>query len=133
MPDIASHSDMVAAVVQLAEAVGLEASTFHSHGQRIWGADRVIDVLLYHPNSHERVGIECRFDSGSGKEAERVLTLMADVQTWVMRGVIVVAGKGFESYLGMLCGKGLVVRLPELGKVLPFYFETQIQQRRRSS
>ena len=122
MTAVASRTELVATVARVAEALGLEATTSYSHGQRIWGAERVIDALLYHPLSHERVGVECRYDPGSGEEAERVLTLMADVQTWVMRGIIVVAGKGFDPYMGMLRGKGLVIRLSDFQEVLPLYF-----------
>ena len=123
MSTIASRDDLVTAVVQAAEALGLEASTGYSCGTRVWGAERVIDVLLYHPESRERVGIECRYDTGEGDEAERVLTLMADVQTWVMRGLIVVAGKGFDPYMGLLRGNGLVIQYREMSEVLPFCFD----------
>ena len=117
---------MVAHVVRVAQSFGLEASTLHSHGQRVWGAERVIDVLLVHPHSHERVGIECRYEPGGGEEAERVLTLMGDVRTWAMRGVIVVEGAGFPPYMGMLRGEGLVIDLDDLKQVLPLYFDERV-------
>lgn len=126
MAGVASHADVVAEVIRASESFGLEPSRSYSHGQRVWGAERVIDVLLYHPHSRERVGIECRYDGGSGAEAERVLTLTADVQTWVMRGLIVVAGEGFDPYMGMLRGKGLVIQLDELAEVLPLYFDARV-------
>lgn len=126
MTGAASHADMVAHVVRVAQSFGLEASTRYGHGQRVWGAERVIDVLLYHPHSHERVGIECRYDAGGGEEAERVLTLMADVRTWVMRGVIVAAGAGFPPHMGMLRGEGLVIDLDDLTQVLPLYFDERV-------
>lgn len=126
MAAVESHADMVARVVRVAQSFGLETSTFYSHGQRVWGAERVIDVLLYRPHSHERVGIECRYDAGDGEEAERVLTLMADVRTWVMRGVIVVAGAGFPPYMGMLRGEGLIIDLDDLKRVLPLYFDERV-------
>lgn len=119
--NLSSRDEMIEEVVRLAEQMGLEVSTRRLTGSRIWGDPRVIDVFVRHPGSNTRFGIECRFDSGSGIEAERTLMLATDLVDWPMGGVIVVDGEGFDRYMGLLARHGNVIRLSAFESVLPIY------------
>lgn len=118
---VSSREEMIDEVVRLAKQMGLEVSTRRLTGSRLWGDPRIVDVFVRHPVSRTRFGIECRYDCGTGKEAERTLMLATDLVDWPMGGVIVVAGEGFDRYMGVLARHGKVIRLASLKSVLPIY------------
>ena len=120
---VATRAEMIESTVALAQRMGFAVETHQRIGSRVWGTPRVIDVVLGRPGGGRRFGIECRFDSGRGIEAERAMMLAADLIDWPLDGVIAVAGAGFDRYMGLLRTGGQVIQLDELTELLPLYMQ----------
>lgn len=61
---VASGDALCKAVVALGESLGLGAREQYRCGRRIWGAERFIDVVLTHSETHRRLGLECKYQGG---------------------------------------------------------------------
>lgn len=112
--------DKVAAIGQGLElVVEIEVSV----GRRIWGAKRRIDVVLKHPETRVSLGIECKYQGGSGSAEEKIPATIEDIRAWPIRGIVVYTGAGFsknmESYL---LSTGMAVELQDIKKWLELYF-----------
>lgn len=111
------------AVADLGRDLGLNAKTEVKVGRRIWGAKRSIDVVLTHPTTHERLGLECKAQSSSGSAEEKIPATIEDIQAWPIRGLVVIAGDGFsENMRNYLISTGKVVEFEDLEDWLRLYF-----------
>ncbi len=111
------------AVAQLGKSLGLDAQTEVKVGRRIWGAKRSIDVVLTEPNTHVRLGVECKYQGVGGSTEEKIPSTIEDIRAWPIRGIVVIAGTGFsENMRGYLLSTGMVVDFEDLADWLRLYF-----------
>jgi len=111
------------AVVALGERLGLEAAVEVKVGRRVWGAKRHIDVVLSHPASRLRLGIECKFQKDAGTAEEKIAATIEDIKAWPIKGIIVIAGPGFsENMRGYLLSSGIVLDFEDLEDWLKLFF-----------
>lgn len=120
---VTSGESLKREVVRKAKALGLEARTEVKVARRIWGARRSIDVVLTHPKSGLRLGIECKYQGTPGTTEEKVPTTLEDIRAWPIKGIVVIAGPGFSDNMkAFLIGSGSVVELDDLEDWLRLYF-----------
>lgn len=120
---IESGRDLERAVVRVGEALGLEAETQVPLGQRIWGRNRRIDVVLTRPDTGVMLGVECKFQQVSGSTEEKILATIADIDAWPIRGLVVVHGDGFSpDFKAFVRSSGKAIEFAELDTWMRFYF-----------
>jgi hypothetical protein len=111
------------AVKEIGLHLQLEAKTEVKVGRRIWGARRSIDVVMTHPHTRLRLGIECKYQAGGGTAEEKIPATIEDIRAWPIRGLVVIAGEGFsENMRGYLMSTGMVVDFDDLEDWLRLYF-----------
>jgi len=125
---------LVSQVLTLADKLGLEAQEQVKVGRRLWGAVRNIDVVLTHPDSKQRLGIECKFQGTTGTAEEKIPAILNDIDAWPIRGIVVISGKGFSPNMRYyLISSGKAVDVEDLEDWLRLYFgltlETYMQPR----
>jgi hypothetical protein len=119
----ASGKDLEKIVPEIVETLGLKAHTQFKLGHRIWGAQRHVDVLVEHPTTHARLGIECKFQASRGSADEKLFSVRDDIATWPIRGIVVYAGEGFDPrFINILHAQGIGVALDDLPTWLCCYF-----------
>lgn len=110
-------------VVAIGEALGLVAATEVKVGRRIWGSRRSIDVVLSQPDTGLRLGVECKFQKGTGTAEEKIAGTIEDIRAWPIRGLVVIGGPGFSVNMrGFLLASGVVVELEDLEDWLKMFF-----------
>lgn len=110
-------------VVELGKDLGLETADEVKVGRRIWGAVRNIDVVLTHPITRQRIGIECKYQGAKGTVEEKVQATLEDIRAWPIKGLVVIAGPGFSPNMrGYLISTGNVVDLEDLSDWLRLFF-----------
>lgn len=120
---VASGDALCKQVVGLAATLGLEAREQVRVGRRLWGVERRIDVVLTEPTSRRRLGVECKFQGGSGSAEEKVPTTIRDIEAWPIPGLVVFAGHGFSAAMkSFLLASGRAVELPDLEPWLRLFF-----------
>ncbi len=120
---VTSGAQLRSAIAALGANLGLEAETEVKVGRRIWGAKRHIDVVLTHPSTRLRLGIECKYQSGGGTAEEKIPAIVQDIESWPIRGIVVIAGPGFSANMhGYLISTGKVVEFEDLDGWLRLYF-----------
>jgi len=114
-------------VVLLGESLGLLAREQFKCGRRIWGAERFIDVVLTHPDSRRRLGIECKFQGTSGSAEEKIPATIQDIAAWPIAGLVVFSGAGFSANIkSFLIASGRAVELAELESWLQLFFGLEL-------
>ena len=114
---------MERAVVRAGETLDLEAETQVAPGQRIWGRDRRIDVLLTRPETGVMLGVECKFQRTAGSTEEKILATISDINAWPIRGIVVMHGDGFSpDFKAFTRSSGKMVEFDELPTWLRSYF-----------
>ena len=120
---VSNGDDLVKAVAQLAQELGLEAKEQVRVARRIWGAVRKIDVVLTHPQTRKTLGIECKFQAVTGTAEEKIPSVIEDIGAWPIPGIVVFAGEGFTENMKMfLVSTGKAVEFPELKPWLCLFF-----------
>lgn len=120
---VTNGEELKRAVVQLGQSLGLGAETEVKVGRRVWGAKRSIDVVLTHPSTRLRLGIECKYQGVGGSAEEKIPATIEDIQVWPIRGIVVITGPGFsENMRGYLLSTGTVVDFEDLQDWLSLYF-----------
>ena len=115
--------DLQQRVAQLAEKLGLRAEVEVSAARRLWGARRRIDVVLTHERTGKKLGIECKFQAGSGTAEEKIPATIKDIESWPIPGIVVIEGAGFSANMqGYLMSTGKVIWFDELEEWLRLYF-----------
>jgi hypothetical protein len=124
---VASGDGLVKQVVQLAHDLELDAREQVKVGKRLWGADRRIDVVLTHPESRKRLGLECKFQGVSGTAEEKIPTTIQDIAAWPIPGIVVFTGEGFSPYMrSFLIASGRAVELDDLEAWLRLFFGLEL-------
>lgn len=110
-------------VVQVAQKLGLQTMRQVSVARRIWGAVRMIDVVLTDPATRLRLGVECKFQGVGGSAEEKIPAIVEDIDAWPIRGIIVISGDGFSANTrSFLFSTGKVVELEDLESWLRLFF-----------
>jgi hypothetical protein len=120
---VASGKELQNMVAELGRALGLDVHVEVGVGRRIWGAKRYIDVVLKHPETRVSLGIECKYQGGSGSAEEKIPATLEDIRAWPIKGIVVYAGDGFSmNMISYLLSTGMAVELGDLRPWLELYF-----------
>ena|SRR5690348_9146308 len=120
---VSSGSAVAKEVCKLARALGLEAREQFKVARRVWGAERRIDVLLKDPKTSKVLGIECKFQGGSGSADEKIPATIQDMAAWPIAGLVVFTGAGFSQNMkSYLISTGKAVELSDLEPWLRLFF-----------
>jgi hypothetical protein len=122
---VGTGQGLVSDVLDIADKLGLEHRTQVRVGRRLWGAVRNIDVVLTHPITRQRLGIECKFQGVAGTAEEKIPATIADIDAWPIRGLVVFGGQGFSPNMRFyLVSSGKAVGIEDLEDWLVLYFGT---------
>ncbi len=92
-------------------------------GRRLWGAERIIDLVITDTASRRTLGIECKFQQSRGTAEEKLPSVVADIAAWPIPGIVVFDGPGFSSNLRQyLYSTGKAVELGDLSEWLTLFF-----------
>ena len=120
---VSSGKDLQERVAALGRDLGLGASTEVQVGRRVWGARRRIDVVLKHPETRVSLGVECKYQGGSGSAEEKIPATIEDIRVWPIRGIVVYEGQGFTANMkSYLLSTGMAVEFGDLKTWLELYF-----------
>ncbi len=120
-------NELVKLVVQLVNALGLEAREQFRAGHRIWGAERRIDIVVTNPATRQRLGIECKYQGTSGSAEEKIPTTIRDIEAWPIPGIVVFSGEGFSPHMrSFLIASGKAVLLEDLEAWLRLFFGLEL-------
>jgi hypothetical protein len=126
---VASGDALCKSVVALAHGLGLETREQYRCGRRIWGAERLIDVVLTHPGTRRRLGLECKFQGTSGSAEEKIPAIIQDIAAWPIPGLVVFSGAGFSTNIkSFLIASGRAVDLDDLEAWLRLFFGLDLHQ-----
>jgi hypothetical protein len=124
---VTSGTTLRTAVMAIGQTLGLEASKEVYVGRRLWGAKRMIDVVLTHPTTRQRLGVECKYQGGGGSAEEKIPATIEDIRSWPIQGIVVFSGLGFSPNMkAFLLSTGKAVELPDLDVWLRFYFGLEL-------
>ncbi|MBN1606803.1 MAG: hypothetical protein JW940_09220 [Polyangiaceae bacterium] len=116
-------------VVRLAQGLGLLAREQYRCARRIWGAERFIDVVLTHPESRRRLGIECKYQGRPGSAEEKIPATIQDISAWPIPGLVVFSGVGFSANIrSFLISSGRAVDLVDLDAWLRLFFGLDLSE-----
>lgn len=120
---VSNGADLVRSVVTLAATLGLEGREQVRVGRRIWGANRIIDVVLTDASTRKSLGIECKFQGVSGTAEEKIPSTVQDIAAWPIPGIVVFAGEGFTKNMeSFLLSTGKAVGVADLEPWLRLFF-----------
>jgi hypothetical protein len=118
-----SGRDLANKVKQVAEDLGLSVRTEVRVGRRLWGAVRKIDLVVTDLETRRTLGIECKFQGGSGSAEEKVPAAVQDIAAWPIPGIVVISGDGFTQNMRQyLISTGKAVYFEDLEDWLSLYF-----------
>jgi len=125
---VASGDALCKAVVALGDSLKLAAREQYKCGRRIWGAERFIDVVLTHPETRRRLGLECKFQGTSGSAEEKIPAIIQDIAAWPIPGLVVFSGTGFSTNIkSFLISSGRAIELEDLEAWLRLFFGLDLQ------
>jgi len=128
---VTNGSSLVDAVAALGEALGLESRKQFQVGRRLWGAKRMIDVVLTHPTTLKRLGVECKYQEVPGTAEEKLPATIQDIAAWPIIGILVFSGKGFtENMKSYLISTGKAVDLVDAESWLRLFFGLPLPEAR---
>jgi len=114
-------------VVAVGVELGLVAREQYRCGRRIWGAARMIDVVLTDPKSRRRLGIECKFQGKQGSAEEKIPAIIQDIAAWPIPGLVVFSGPGFSANIkSFLIASGRAVDFDDLDSWLRLFFSLEL-------
>jgi hypothetical protein len=117
-------------VIRLAHELGLLAREQYRCARRIWGAERYIDVVLTHPESRRRLGVECKYQGSPGSAEEKIPAIIQDIAAWPIPGLVVFSGAGFSANIrSFLVSSGRAVDLVDLDAWLRLFFGLDLPER----
>ena len=91
-------------------------------GVSILGRQRIIDFLVYDA-SGRYLGIECKYQQGSGSAEDKLVHTINDFESRPIRHILVFGGEGFSKNVrGYLLSTGKAVEIDQLRNYLVFYF-----------
>jgi hypothetical protein len=125
---VSTGQGLVNRVIELADKLSLDYQEQVKVGRRLWGAVRNIDVVLTHPESRLRLGLECKFQGTTGTAEEKIPAIVSDIDAWPIRGLVVISGKGFSPNMRFyLISSGKAVDVEDLEDWLRLYFGLELE------
>lgn len=110
-------------VRDLARSLGLAVHGQVQVGRRLWGARRVIDLILTDDASRRSIGIECKFQGTGGSVEEKIPATIDDIAAWPIPGLVVFDGDGFTTNMrSYLVSTGKAVEAGDLEPWLRLFF-----------
>ncbi len=110
-------------VRDLAQGLGLDVHGQVRVGRRLWGAERVIDLILTDSERRKSLGIECKFQGTRGTAEEKIPATIDDIGAWPIPGLVVFEGDGFTTNMrSYLVSTGKAVEVADLDPWLRLYF-----------
>ena len=80
-------------------------------------------MVLVNEKTGKNLGIECKFQGGSGSAEEKIPATIQDIEFWPIPGIVVIDGVGFsENMKGYLMATGKVVWFDDIEEWLKLYF-----------
>ena len=126
---VASGDVLCKEVVAVALGLGLTAREQYQCGRRIWGAVRMIDIVVTDPSSRRRLGIECKFQGTQGSAEEKIPAIIQDIAAWPIPGLVVFAGPGFSTNIkSFLIASGRAVDFDDLDPWLRLFFSLDLPE-----
>jgi hypothetical protein len=120
---VASGSQLATESANLARGLGLQARTEVRVGRRLWGAERRIDVVVTDLSLRRSLGLECKFQGGSGSAEEKIPATIQDILAWPIPGIVVFHGEGFSAHMrSYLHSTGKAVAFADLEDWLKLFF-----------
>jgi|SRR6185436_14014266 len=120
---VRSGAELEAAVARLGRRLGLEISSQVRVGRRLWGSERKIDIVMTNRETRRSLGLECKFQGGSGSADEKIPATISDISAWPISGLVVFAGGGFSRNMrSYLLSTGKAVEFEDLEDWLRLYF-----------
>ncbi len=114
---------LVAQTRDLAVSLGLDTQTEVRVGRRLWGAVRMIDLVVRDPVTRRTLGIECKAQEQAGSAEEKIPATISDIAAWPIPGIVVFSGAGFSSNMRQyLISTGKAVSLEDLEDWVRLYF-----------
>jgi hypothetical protein len=121
---VQNGEELKSQVLDIGSGLGLVCKAEVRVGRRLWGAQRRIDIVLSHPTSGVKLGVECKYQGVGGSTEEKIPVTLQDIEAWPIRGIVVIAGEGFSSNMrGFLLSTGKVVDLEDLEDWLKLFFD----------
>ena len=118
-----SGNDLRDEVVRVARELDLHVRTEVRVARRLWGAVRLIDVIVSDRASRRSLGIECKFQGSSGSAEEKIPATVQDITAWPIPGIVVFEGDGFSKNMrAFLYSTGKAVELRDLRDWLVLFF-----------
>ena len=118
-----SGAELEEAVAALATSLGLDVRRQVRVARRLWGAERRIDVVVSRADSHQSLGMECKWQGGGGSAEEKIPATIQDIGAWPIPGLVVFAGEGFSPNMkSYLHSTGKAVSFDELDGWLRLFF-----------
>ena len=120
---VSSGAELERAVADLAASLGLEVRQQVKVGRRLWGAQRLIDVVVTRAELNQSLGIECKWQGGGGSAEEKLPATIQDIAAWPIPGLVVFAGEGFSDNMrSYLHSTGKAVSYEDLEDWLRLFF-----------
>ena len=117
-------------VRELAQGLGLDVHDQVRVGRRLWGAERVIDLILTDPERRRSLGVECKFQGTRGTAEEKIPATIDDIGAWPIPGLVVFEGTGFTANMrSYLISTGKAVEVVDLDPWLRLYFGLPLPER----
>jgi hypothetical protein len=120
---VMSGAELRNEVSKLGIDLGLNVRTEVRVGRRLWGAVRYIDVVLTRTDTGKTLGVECKYQGGTGSAEEKVPATIQDIAAWPIPGVVVFGGDGFSpNMIAYFHSTGKAVAVSELEAWLRLFF-----------
>ena len=120
---VTSGHELCDQVADVARALGLDVRREVRVARRLWGAIREIDVIVSDQTTKRSLGIECKYQGGSGSAEEKIPATVQDIAAWPIPGIVVFEGNGFSKNMrAYLYSTGKAVELCDLRDWLMLFF-----------
>lgn len=124
MIEIEDAKELEEAVAQLGISLGLRAEREVTMGHRVYGGERKVDVVLSHPETSVRLGIECKYQESEGTAYLKIPSTFDDIYEWEIPGIVVWHGTKFTpAFIDYIRKKGSAIEFAELARWLAVFFE----------
>lgn len=114
-------------VAELALSLRLVVDREVAVGRRLWGSQRIIDLILTDPSSQRRLGIECKYQHSSGSAQDKIPAVVSDIASWPIEGIVAYDGPGFSRNMRVyLDSTGKAITYDDLEVWLRLYFGLEL-------
>ncbi|MHB2026209.1 MAG: PD-(D/E)XK nuclease superfamily protein [Elusimicrobiota bacterium] len=124
---VLSGSGLEQKVADLAVRLGLQTRGQYKAGRRVWGCERLIDLVLMDKSTRKVLGVECKYQGTAGTAEEKIPSTIKDIGAWPIPGIVVFDGPGFSAHMrSYLISTGKAVEFPDLENWLKLFFGLEL-------